>query len=156
MSITKPLTMGEARISFDSLLSAFNDSKPLNESDLRKSFSGISNSLNFRDYVLGSVGFGLSDYSDRIAFLNLFSVCGDSADIEAIKSSFHYEAEKRSKALSSVEKALKLDPAHGLSNLLKRVYDSSAPFSMMAECRNALHGKVSAQVEAEALEVLGA
>lgn len=148
--------MGEARISFDSLLSSFNDSKPLNESDLRKSFSGISNSLNFRDYVLGSVGFGLSDYADRIAFLNLFSICGDSADIEAIKSAFHYEAEKKSKALSSVEKALKLDSAHGLSKLLKRVYDSSAPFSMMSELRNALHGKVSAQLEAEALEVLGA
>jgi hypothetical protein len=156
MSITKPLTIGEARISFDSLLSSFTDSKPLNESDLQKSFSGISTNLNFRDYVLGSVGFGLSDYSDRIAFLNLFSVCGDSADIEAIKSSFHFEAEKKSKALSTVEKALKLDPSHGLSKLLKRVYESSAPSNFMADCRNQLHGKVLAQVEAEALEVLGA
>ncbi len=156
MSITKPLTMGEARISFDSLLSSFNDSKPLNESDLRKSFSGISNSLNFRDYVLGSVGFGLSDYADRIAFLNLFSVCGDSADIEAIKSSFHFEAGKKSKALSTVEKALKIEPSHGLSKLLKRVYESEAPFSFVESCRDALHGKVSAQLEAEALEVLGA
>lgn len=148
--------MGEARISFDSLLSSFNDSKPLNESDLRKSFSGISNSLNFRDYALGSVGFGLSDYADRIAFLNLFSICGDSADIEAIKSSFHYEAGKKSKALSSVEKALNLNPKHALATLLKRVYNASAPSELMANCRDELHGKVSAQVEAEALEVLGA
>ncbi len=45
--------------------------------------------------------------------------------------------------------------AHILTVIGYGNHETSAPSNMMADCRNQLHGKVLAQVEAEALEVLG-
>ena len=141
-------THSEAKTAFDSALSAFVDSQPIAEADLQTAFKGITNSLTIRDYALGAVGCGISDDSDRFAFLNLFSVCGESADIEAILSAYFYEAENMAEAKAHLQKAFEINPSHSLSTLLNRVFSAGWPSGAFATMRNELHAKVIEQIQA--------
>lgn len=157
MSRTSTLpTHGEARIAFDSILSSFSDSLPLSESELQTAFAGITNSLTIRDYALGAIGESIATHSDRFAFLNLFAICGESADIEAIKSAYFYEAEELQKAKDSLQKAFELNPSHSLSILLSRVFSAGWPSQSFVAMRSELHPKVIEQIQSDsALRVGG-
>jgi hypothetical protein len=128
----------DAKNAVDSLFSAFCDSAPINEADLSLSFEGIDNSLQIRDYVLGLIGLNLSDHADRFRFLNLFTVCGESAHVEAIRGAYLYEAGQIEEAREALNKA----PNNSLALLLGRVISSGWPVDAFASMRNELHPKV--------------
>ena len=140
---TKTLpTHGEAKTALDNLLNDFADSRQINESDIQTAFTGIENSLNVRDYLLGGLGLTFTDFTDRMTFLSLFSVAGESANIEAIRGAYQYEEGLTVAALESLTKAHDLDPEHALTRLIFQVIKSGWAVNAFEQMRNELHPKV--------------
>jgi hypothetical protein len=135
---TTTATHTQAKNAVDSLFNAFCDSAPINETDLSLSFEGIDNSKQIRDYVLGLIGLNLADHADRFRFLNLFTVCGESAYLDEIKGAYLYEAGKTEEALETLYKVQN----GALARLLIRVIGSGWPVDAFAAMRNELHEKV--------------
>lgn len=129
----------DAKNAVDSLFASFCDSAPINEQDLSLSFAGIEDkSLQIRDYVFGLVGLNLSDSVDRYRFLNLFTVCGESAHVHAMRGAYLYEEGKIEEALEELYKA----PLNSLARLLVRSIRSGLPAEIFTSMREELHPKV--------------
>jgi hypothetical protein len=146
-------THAEAVNAFDSCLKNFQDSLPIKEEELTLSFLGIHNSLQVRDYVMGSLGLTLST-SDSLTFLHLFQVVGSSAHVEAMTASYVYELGDKETAFEFLSNAYKLDPKNSLVALLGRCFRAGLPASTFASLREELHPKVVAGLKAlEAVKV---
>lgn len=149
-------THQEAKSALDSLLVAFSDSAPLDEALIQTATLGISKGVQIRDYALGGIGLALSDPEDSLAFIGgLMTLGTNSPALEALKSAYAYEAGDKALALSCLDKALALDPAHSLSTLLKRVYGAGWASSAFVSMRESLHPKVEAGLEALESVVVG-
>ena len=154
---TKFPTHLEAKNSLDLCLELFNDSKTMNEADIKTAFLGVANSVQIRDYALGAVGFALNDYQDINRFFTLLNaIGGDSAHLEAVWSAFAYEFGNSEEAYSHLNKAKELDPANSLASLLFRVFGAGWPPASFGSMRKELHPKVMehlAGIEGESVKV---
>ena len=132
----------EALTCFDSLLSRFQDSAPLEETVIKTATLGIAKSVQVRDYALGAIGLSL-DSADSVRFIKALEVLGEvSPALLAIKSAYLWESDDSIGANLALNKALTLDPKHSLSLLLRRVYSASWPVASLKAMREELHPKV--------------
>lgn len=139
-------THQEAKSALDRLIEGFLDREESSSlEDIQTATLGIAKGVQIRDYALGAIGLTLGDPEDSLAFIEgLMTLGTNSPALEALKSAYAYEAGDKALALSCLEKALALDPAHSLSALLKRVYGAGWPPASFVSMRNELHAKVEA------------
>lgn len=135
----------EAKTALDSALSAFADSAPINEQDIKTASLGISNSIQIRDYALGGIPLVLTDYQDITRFMNLLEgIGGASAGASAIFGAFTYEAGYTQEAHTYLDKSLELQNGYSLALLLRRVFSAGWPPASFASMRRELHPRVEA------------
>lgn len=136
----------EASTCFDSLLSRFQDSAPLEETVIKTATLGIAKSIQVRDYALGAIGLSL-DSADSLRFIKALEVLGvESAGLLAIKAAYLYESEDSIGANLALNKAFTLERSHSLSMLLRRVFSAGWSPTAFASMRNELHEKVTADL----------
>jgi hypothetical protein len=132
----------EALTCFDSLLSRFQDSAPLEETVIKTATLGIAKSVQIRDYALGAIGISL-DSADSLRFIKSLEVLGvESAGLYAIKAAYLYESDDSIGANLALNKAFTLERSHSLSMLLRRVFSAGWSPTAFASMRNELHPKV--------------
>ena len=149
-------THREARESIDRLISRFNDSQPLEETDIQRATLGVANSLQIRDYLMGAIGVEISTPEDGVFFISaLESIGTQSAHLIAVKSAYYYEAGNSIGANLAIAGAFKLDSENALASLLRRVYSAGWSPESFATMRDSLHPKVSEKVEELAEIIVG-
>ena len=77
-----------------------------------------------------------------MTFLSLFSVAGESANIEAIRGAYQYEEGLTVAALESLAKADELEAGHALTSLIFQVIKSGWAVNAFEQMRNELHPRV--------------
>ena len=144
----------EAKTALDSLLNSFQDSRMIEENDIKTATLGIALSVQIRDYALGAIGLEL-DAEDSLSFINAIeAIGGESASLSAIKAAYLYELEDKTEANKALDKALELQNGHSLALLLRRVFSAGWPSHSFSSMRNELHPKVEAGLtELEAVAV---
>lgn len=137
----------ESKIALDSLVSAFADSAPLEETLIKTATLGIEKSLHIRDYALGGIGLALSDPLDSLLFIDALQALGKlSPSLYALECAYAFEAGDMPRARIALLKGRKIEPAHPLCLLLERVISAGWPASAFVDMRNSLHEKVTALV----------
>jgi hypothetical protein len=145
----------EALTCFDSLLSRFQDSAPLEETVIKTATLGIAKSIQVRDYALGAIGISL-DSADSLRFIKALEVLGvESAGFYAIKAAYLYESDDSIGANLALNKAFTLERSHSLSMLLRRVFSAGWSPTAFASMRDGLHEKVTADLIAKGSLVVG-
>ena len=149
-------THREAKNSLDVLLSRFNDSLPLEETDIKTATLGIANGIQIRDYAMGEIGLALPDTADSLLFIKALEALGTrSAHLIAVKSAYLWESGDSILANLALNEAFKIEPENSLAKLLRRVFSAGWPADSFKTMREELAPKVREVVEQNSEIVVG-